>query len=66
MIFVILGGVGRLMGPIVGAALYVLFEYYLGGITEHWGLFLGILLLTVVLFARGGIVGLIAGELKHE
>jgi branched-chain amino acid transport system permease protein len=66
MIFVILGGVGRLFGPILGAAMYIVFEYYLGGITEHWGLFLGIALLSVVLFARGGIVGLIAGEVKHD
>ncbi|MFT5706435.1 MAG: branched-chain amino acid transport system permease protein [Oceanospirillaceae bacterium] len=66
MIFVILGGVGRLFGPLVGAALFILFEYYLGGITEHWALFLGVVLLAVVLFARGGIVGLLAGELKHD
>ncbi len=66
MIFVILGGVGRLFGPILGAAMFIVFEYYLGGITEHWGLFLGIALLAVVLFARGGIVGVIAGEMKHD
>jgi branched-chain amino acid transport system permease protein len=66
MIFVILGGVGRLFGPVVGAALFILFEYYLGGITEHWSLFLGVMLLAVVLFARGGLVGLIAGKVKHE
>ncbi|MEH6446459.1 MAG: branched-chain amino acid ABC transporter permease [Oceanospirillaceae bacterium] len=66
MIFVILGGVGRLFGPVVGAALFILFEYYLGGVTEHWALFLGVVLLAVVLFARGGIVGLLAGELKHD
>lgn len=65
MIFVILGGVGRLFGPIVGAAMFIVFEYYLGGITEHWGLFLGVVLLAVVLFARGGIVGLVAGGVKH-
>lgn len=66
MVFVILGGVGRLFGPVLGAAMYILFEYYLGGVTEHWGLFLGIVLLAMVLFARGGIVGLLAGGLKHE
>ncbi|OUS39269.1 branched-chain amino acid ABC transporter permease ['Osedax' symbiont bacterium Rs2_46_30_T18] len=66
MIFVILGGVGRLFGPVVGAGLFILFEYYLGGLTEHWALFLGLVLLAVVLFARGGLVGLIAGEVKHD
>ena len=66
MIFVILGGVGRLFGPVVGAGLFILFEYFLGGLTEHWALFLGLVLLAVVLFARGGLVGLIAGEVKHD
>jgi len=66
MIFVILGGVGRLLGPVVGAALFILFEYYLGGLSEHWGLFLGLVLLSVVLFARGGIIGLIAGTRKYD
>ena len=54
MIFVILGGVGRLFGPVVGAGLFIVFEYYLGGLPEHWALFLGLVLLAVVLFARGG------------
>lgn len=66
MIFVILGGVGRLYAPIVGAALFIVFEYYLGGLTEHWLLFLGVLLLSIVLFARGGIVGLMTGEITHD
>ncbi|MEM8755644.1 MAG: branched-chain amino acid ABC transporter permease, partial [Pseudomonadota bacterium] len=65
MIFVILGGVGRLFGPVAGAALFILLEHYLGGLTEFWQLPLGLLLLAVVLFARGGIVGLIAGAPRH-
>ncbi len=62
MIFVILGGVGRLFGPLVGAALFIILENLLGGVTEHWQFFLGLLLLTVVLFANGGVIGLIAGR----
>jgi branched-chain amino acid transport system permease protein len=62
MVFVILGGVGRLAGPVVGAGVYILLEQALGGVTEFWQLMLGILLLVLVLFARGGIVGLVAGR----
>lgn len=62
MVFVILGGVGRLCGPIAGAGLYVLLENNLGGLTEYWQLPLGLLLLAVVLFARGGLIGLLTGE----
>jgi len=66
MIFVILGGVGRLFGPVAGAALYVLMEHVLGGLTEYWQLPLGLVLLGVVLFARGGLVGMVAGGARHD
>jgi branched-chain amino acid transport system permease protein len=65
MVLVILGGVGRLFGPLAGAVLFVGLEHWLGGATEHWQLVLGVILLGVVLFARGGLVGLIAGEARH-
>jgi branched-chain amino acid transport system permease protein len=66
MIFVILGGVGRLYGPVVGAALFILLEHLLGGVSDYWQIFLGALLLAVVLFARGGLIGTLAGrEVAH-
>jgi branched-chain amino acid transport system permease protein len=65
IVFVILGGTGRLCGPIAGAALYILLEHQLGQVTDYWQFLLGILLLLVVLFARGGIVGLVAGRKSH-
>ena len=67
MIFVILGGVGRLFGPVAGDALFILLEHTLGGISEFWQVYLGLLLLGVVLFARGGLIGTIAGrEVAHD
>jgi branched-chain amino acid transport system permease protein len=65
IVLIILGGVGRLAGPVAGAAVYVLLEYWLGGLTERWQLFLGLVLLAVVLFARGGVMGLLAGRTRH-
>lgn len=65
MIFVILGGVGRLFGPLAGAALFILLETLIGGMTDRWQLFLGLMLLAVVLFARGGLIGLLAGKVRH-
>ena len=62
MVFVILGGVRRLWGPAAGAALYIVLENTLGDVSEHWLLLLGALLVGLVLFARGGIVGILAGE----
>lgn len=67
MIFVILGGVGRLMGPCVGAAVFVFLEHVLGGISDYWHFYLGVLLLLIVLFAKGGIMGIILGKkVQHE
>jgi len=67
MVFIILGGVGRLYGPVVGAALFIMLEHFLGGLSEYWHIYLGVLLLVVVLFARGGLIGLFAGrEVAHD
>ena len=67
IVFIILGGVGRLYGPVAGAALYIALEHLLGGVSEFWQIWLGVLLLAVVLFARGGLIGAIAGrERVHD
>jgi len=66
IVLIILGGKGRLFGPVAGAAVYVLFEFALGGLTERWQFFLGLVLLGVVLFARGGLLGLLAGKARHD
>lgn len=66
IIFVILGGVGRLVGPLIGAIVFVLLETYLGGLTDRWQFFLGLILLATVLFANGGIMGLIGGRTRHD
>ena len=65
IVLIILGGTGRLFGPVAGAMLFVLIESVLGGLTERWQLFLGLILLGVVLFARGGLIGLVAGKPRH-
>jgi branched-chain amino acid transport system permease protein len=67
MIFIILGGVARLCGPIIGAVTFVMLEHFLGGISDFWHIYLGILLLVIVLFAPGGLVGLITGRgISHD
>jgi branched-chain amino acid transport system permease protein len=56
---VVLGGLGSLHGAIVGAAAFLLLEEFLPGLTEHWKMLFGPLLILVVLFARGGITKLL-------
>ncbi|WP_315801617.1 MULTISPECIES: branched-chain amino acid ABC transporter permease [unclassified Bradyrhizobium] len=59
MVMVILGGMGTLMGPVVGAVVFLVLEEVLSQITEYWALIMGPLLLLIVLFGRGGIMGML-------
>ena len=62
LVMVLLGGMGSLAGPIVGAAVLLFLEEFLAGFTEYWALILGPFLVLVVLFARNGILGLLAAR----
>jgi branched-chain amino acid transport system permease protein len=61
MIMLVLGGTGRLYGGLIGAALFMIAQDWLSGINPvYWQLWIGILLVLIVLTARGGILGGIA------
>ncbi len=72
MIMVIMGGMGTLIGPVLGATAFLLLEEYLpewmemavtnGG--EHWAIIMGPILIAIVLFGRGGIHALFASRGK--
>lgn len=62
LVMVILGGVGTLVGPVFGAAAFLLLEEILSRWTEHWMIVMGPLLIFVVLFARRGLYGWLAGR----
>jgi branched-chain amino acid transport system permease protein len=58
LIILVLGGTGRLYGALLGAVIFMLAQNYLSGINPvYWQFWLGLLLVVVVLFARGGILG---------
>jgi branched-chain amino acid transport system permease protein len=59
MVMVILGGMGSLFGPVLGAIVYLVLEEFLSQVTEYWALIMGPLLLLIVIFGRGGIMGLL-------
>ncbi len=59
IVMVVLGGMATPFGPLIGAVALLVLEEALSGITEYWQIILGPLLLLVVLFARGGIDGLL-------
>jgi len=55
---VILGGSGTLLGPTIGAAVFIGMETVLAEVTVYWHLYLGLLLILVAKFGRGGLGGL--------
>ena len=58
MIMLVLGGTGRLYGGLVGAAVFMIAQDYLSGINPvYWQFWIGALLVAIVLFAQGGILG---------
>ncbi len=58
IIMVILGGLGSLHGAIIGAGAFLLLEEWLSAFTEDWKVIFGPFLVLVVLFARGGLLGM--------
>jgi branched-chain amino acid transport system permease protein len=69
MFMVILGGIATTAGPLLGAAAFLLLEDVLQGwsvlpkwVHEHWQLYLGVILVLVVLFAKRGLAGLFPGK----
>ena len=61
IVMAVLGGMGTVFGPVIGAVALLVLEEMLSGITQYSQIILGPLFLLVVLFARGGIDGLLVG-----
>jgi branched-chain amino acid transport system permease protein len=58
LIMLVLGGTGRLYGGLVGAMVFMIAHHYLSSMNPlYWQFWLGLLLVVVVIFARGGILG---------
>lgn len=58
LMMVIIGGLGTLIGPVVGAFLLIELIDQSAELTEHWKLIVGVVVIAVTLFGRGGLVGL--------
>src|SRR5205814_2953620 len=58
LIMLVLGGTGRLYGALVGAAVFMLLQDYLANLSAvYWQFWLGLLLVAIVMFMRGGLIG---------
>jgi len=60
IMMVVVGGMGTLTGGILGAAVFLLLEEGLSAFSHHWKFGLGIILVLIVLYGKGGMLGMIA------
>ncbi|GAB7020695.1 ABC transporter permease [Halostagnicola bangensis] len=60
-LIVILGGMGTLFGPMVGAAVFVGMEQLVSTYVDQWRLLVGLLIVLVVLFAPRGFISVYDG-----
>ncbi len=59
LVVVILGGLGTLVGPLLGAAAFVLLKHQISEITPYWHLVVGVILIAVVMSRANGIFGFV-------
>ena len=58
LIMLVFGGAGRLYGAVIGATVFMVAQEILSGLNHvYWQFWLGLMLVVIVLFARGGIMG---------
>lgn len=62
IVMVLLGGTGTLIGPVIGAAVFLLLEEGLKSLTDHWMLFMGLIIILIVLFLKDGLWGLLNSD----
>jgi len=61
LIMLVLGGAGMLYGALVGAAVFMVAQDWLSGMNPvYWQFWIGLLLVLIVLFGHGGIMGMLA------
>ena len=61
----LIGGAGFFAGPAVGSIVYTFLHAYVTGFTVYWPLTIGLIILLIVLFAPGGILGIIDRKIAN-
>lgn len=63
LVVVILGGLGTLVGPVLGAVLFVILKHEVSAITPYWHAIVGLILIAVVLSRANGVFGYVESRL---
>lgn len=57
LMYVVLGGVGTIVGPVAGAAAFTIAEHYISSWSDAWQIYFGAAFVLVVILAPGGLFG---------
>jgi len=60
----VIGGPLGFFGPMIGSVIYTFLFAFVSGFTEYWPLTIGLVIIFVVLFMPGGVLGLAQSKLK--
>jgi branched-chain amino acid transport system permease protein len=59
LLLTFIGGTGHFAGPLLGSAFYIYLQDYLSEYTDRWPFFMGLIFIVMVMFAPGGVSGII-------
>jgi branched-chain amino acid transport system permease protein len=59
----LMGGIHNFLGPVVGSVVYILLDKVITSFTQYWPLVLGLVILALLLFLRGGVAGFVAEKM---
>jgi branched-chain amino acid transport system permease protein len=59
VIMIVLGGMHKFFGPLLGALIFIVAQDYLSGVTGNWMTFIGLIFVSIVLLFPNGLLGII-------
>jgi branched-chain amino acid transport system permease protein len=62
VLMVVIGGPTYFLGPVIGAAFYVILQDWMSSLTSYWMIFMGAIFILIVLYVEGGLVSLFTSE----
>jgi branched-chain amino acid transport system permease protein len=66
LMYAVLGGLGTIVGPVIGAIVFTLIEHYVSSYTQSWMIFFGAIFVFIVIVAPGGLYGLFSRVLERS
>jgi len=57
LMYAVLGGIGTIIGPALGAVVFTVAEHFISSYTDAWLIYFGALFIIIVIVAPGGIAG---------